>query len=126
MSTKINIWQLGYTNLDDFNYSNKQNAVCRDAGFVMIDNLEDLWEEEVWHLLNWSCWNYNDEGNAVKPSSVHSYLDHCNSDIILNIDGTDIFKYALSVGFGEATSLEEAVNKSKTGFCNYWPFDSAR
>lgn len=120
---KVNVWQMGYTTFKDFKNSNKENAECRDKGYVLLDNLDDLWEETVWHLLNWGCWNYNEkEGKYIKPKSVKSPLTHCNSDVILNIEGTNIYKYAKSVGFGEATSLDEAKTKMVEGFCKFWPF----
>jgi len=119
---KINVWQMGYTTFKDYVTSNKENAKCVNKGYVLLDSLDDNWDESVWHFLNWSCWNTDDKGNAIKPESVQSSLDHCNSDIILNIDGTNTYKYAKSSGFGEATSLKEASKKMINDFCNFWPF----
>lgn len=122
---KINVWQMGYTTFKDYACSNRQNAKCVNKGYVLLDNLENHWEETVWHLLNWSCWNTDDEGNAIKPESVQSPLDHCNSDVILNIDGTNTYKYAKSFGFGEADSLEGAIKKI-TNECDFWPFPEVK
>ena len=123
---KINVWKIGYTTFKDYLLGNKENTKYIDQGYVMIENTDDLWEEDVWHLLNWSCWNYDDSGNAIKPESVHSPLDHCNSDIIINIDGTNIYKYAKDVGFGDATSLDDAFNKAIDDFCNFWPLSGVK
>jgi hypothetical protein len=123
---KVNVWQMGYTTFKDYACSNKYNTKCVDKGYVFLDNLDNHWEETIWHLLNWGCWNIDDDGNAIKPESVQSPLDHCNSDVILNIDGTNIYKYAKSFGFGEATSLEEAIKKMVDDFCNFWPFPDVK
>lgn len=124
---KVNVWQMGYTNLEDFEKTNKGNAKCVNKGYVLLNSLDDYWEETVWHLLNWSCWNYDEEkGENVKPKSVHSPLTHCNSDIILNIEGTNTYKYAKSIGFGEANSLEEAIKQMFKCFCNFWPFPGVK
>ena len=120
MSIKVNVWQVGYTTFKDYILRNKHNAKCVDKGYVEIENTDDLWEEDVWNLLNWSCWNYDESGNAIKPESVHSPLDHCNSDIIISIDGTSIYKYAKSVGWGEANSLDSAFEKMIDDFCEFW------
>ena len=122
---KINVWQVGYTTYKDYVCSNRQNAKCVDKGYVLINKLNTGWEEDVWHLLNWSCWNTDDNGNAIKPESVKSPLDHCNSDVILNIDGTNIYKYAKGFGFGETTSLKEAIREI-TLECNFWPFPEVK
>lgn len=122
---KINVWQVGYTTFKDYASSNRKNAKCINKGYVLIDNLDNYWDETVWHFLNWSCWNIDDNGNAIKPESVQSPLDHCNSDVILNIDGTNIYKYTKSFGFGEADSLRDAINKI-TLECNFWPFPNVK
>ena len=124
MSIKINVWQLGYTTFKDYALRNKQNAKCVEKGYVEIENTDDLWEEGVWNLLNWSCWNYDESGNAVKPESVHSPLDHCNSDIIINIDGTNTYKYSKHYGWGETKSLDDAIKEMVDDYCycEFWPF----
>ncbi len=122
---KVNVWQVGYITFKDHACSNRKNAKCVDKGYVLLDSLDDQWEETVWHLLNWGCWNTDDNGNAIKPESVKSPLDHCNSDVILNIEGTNIYKYALSVGFGEADSLKRAIEKI-TNECDFWPFPEVK
>lgn len=123
---KVNIWQLGFTTFKDYLKHDNSKAQCRDMGFVIINEKKDLWEEEVWNLLNWSCWNYDENGNAVKPENVKSPLTHCNSDIIINIDGTNKYLYAKHVEWGEADTLEEAINKMKSDFCDFWPFRDVR
>lgn len=123
---KVNVWQVGYTTFKDYASSNRQNAKCVDKGYVLLDNLDDYWDETVWRLLNWSCWNYNEEkGEYIKPESVHSPLTHCDSVVILNIDETNIYKYAKSVGFGETTSLREAIREI-TLECDFWPFPEVK
>ena len=123
---KISVWQVGYTTFKDYASSNRQNAKCVNKGYVLLNSLEDhYWEDRVWHLLNWSCWNYDESGNAIKPKSVQSPLDHCNSDVILNIEGTNIYKYAKGLGFGETTSLREAIRKI-TLECDFWPFPDVK
>lgn len=120
---KVNVWKLGYTSFKDYLRWDKSKAECRDMGSVELDKKKDLWEEEVWHLLNWSCWNYDEEGNSIKPDNVNSPLDHCNSDIIINIDGTSEYKFAKSFGWGKARSLGEAIKKMKKEItCEFWPF----
>ena len=123
---KVNVWQMGYTTFKDYVNWNKENAKYVNKGYVLLDNLDNHWEETVWHLLNWSCWNTDDEGNTIKPESVQSPLDHCNSDVILNIDGTNTYKYAKSFGFGEADSLRDASKKMINDFCSFWPFPGVK
>jgi hypothetical protein len=123
---KVNVWQVGYTTLKDYACSNRKNAKCVDKGYVLLNSLDDLWEETVWNLLNWSCWNTDDNGNAIKPESVKSPLDHCNSDIILNIEGTNIYKYAKNSGFGVADSLKGAIEKITNECCDFWPFPEVK
>lgn len=125
---KVNVWQIGYTTFKDYACSNRQNAKCVNKGYVLLDSLDNHWEETVWHLLNWGCWNINDDGNAIKPESVQSPLDHCNSDVILNIDGTNIYKYAKSFGFGEVDSLKDAIKEITLECveCDFWPFPNVK
>lgn len=52
-------------------------------------------------------------------------LDHCNSDVILNIEGTNIYKYAKGVGFGETNSLEEAIREIALE-CDFWTFPNVK
>ena len=118
---KVNVWQVGYTTYEDWH--DRANPVCKEMGYVTIPDDSEEWEEKVWDLLNWSCWNFNDEGRAVKPDEVHSPLDHCNSDIILQIENSNTYKYAKFMGFGEAFSLENAVAHIIDGSHHLWPFD---
>lgn len=118
---KVNVWQLGYITFKDHLNWNKDKAQCRDMGFVVLDEKKDLWEEDVWNLLNWSCWTED------KPDNVKSPLTHCNSDIIINIEGTNNYLYAKSVGWGEANSLEDAKKKMKEDIdCSFWPFSEVK
>ena len=110
---KVNVWQLGYNTYKDFKLN--QNIQCREQGYVLIDSI-DNWEEKVWDLLNWSCWAKN------KPEEVHSPLTHCNSDIILQIEGTNLYKVSEFVGFTEHPSLETAIKYAKQKPHEYWPF----
>ena len=121
MKIKVNVWQVGYLSMVAYIHRDEEAIVCKERGYVELEE-QDLWEEEVWHLLNWGCWNYNKEGKTVKPAEVHSQLDHCNSDIILQIEGTNSFKAAQSVGFKEYDSLNEAIASYKEGgFFNVGP-----
>ena len=121
---KVNVWQVGYTTEKD--WIDCANPVCREMGHVIIpDNTED-WEEEVWNLLNWSCWNYDENGIAHKPEEVHSPLGYCNSDVILQIDGSGEYKCAKSVGFEDSSSLEDAIKKFMNRKRHLWPFYDAK
>lgn len=112
---KVNVWQVGYVSQKDCILDNRDKAACRPSGYVEVQPSQH-WEEEVWDLLNWSCYT------SKKPEQVHSPLDHCNADIILQIEGSDVFKYAQFVGFKDANSLEEAVEGINTGYETIWPF----
>ena len=117
---KINVWQIGYTTFKDYLMDNKQKALLHPMGYVLLES-EDDWAEKTWDLLNWSCWT------ETKPENVHSPLNHCNSDIIVNVDGTDIYMYAKSFGWGEEHSLfaaETAAKKEST--CTFWPFQEVK
>lgn len=124
MKVKVNVWQVGFIDMKAYMLREGDKAVCKERGYVMIENKEG-WEEDVWNLLNWSCWNYDKNGNAVKPDDVYSTLDHCNSDIILQIDGTDQFKRAESVGWTSYTSLEGAIEALKYDPHSLWPLAEA-
>ena len=126
---KVNVWQMGYTNKKDFKEDNRANAVCRGRGYVLLPNrsvyksiddiLEDspYWEEEVWDTLNWGS------HTNKKPDNVHSTLNHCNSDIILHVDGTKEWRWAKCIGFGRAKTLQEAIRLMKTeSTCGFWMF----
>lgn len=104
---KVQVWQVGYATRKD--WKERVNPICRKMGYVVVPDYMELWEEQVWNLLNWSCWNYDDKGNVSKPREVHSPLSYCNSDIILKAENSNEYKYAKFVGFGETTSFEEAV-----------------
>lgn len=121
MKKQVFIWQVGFTNEDSYILHNVQNIVYKERGFVLVEPKED-WEETVWALLNWSCWNYIDDGRAVKPSEVHSPLDHCNADIILKMEGDSVYKGALPFGFKDFESLEDAVEYMSNN-CRLWPLD---
>lgn len=109
---KVNVWQVGYTTMRD--YVLRNNAQCRNMGYVEIRDTEDGWEEDVWNLLNWSCWT------GAKPENVHSPLDHCNSDVILQIEGKRLYRSAQFVGWKSSDSLEKAVDKVRDN--TLWPF----
>lgn len=123
---RVNIWQMGYTSFKDHLISDKSKASCKNMGFVILENKEDLWEETVWNLLNWSCWNFDKNNEPIKPDNVISPLDHCNSDIIINIEGSNEYKYAKHCGWGKANSLEDAEKKMKEDFCSFWPFSDVK
>jgi hypothetical protein len=119
MKVKVNVWQVGYATVKDWENQNPSRIEYVERGYVLIDEQED-WEEEVWHLLNWGCWNYNEDGSTTMPENVHVTIDHCNSDVILLMENTKVYKYAKSIGFGDATSLDEAVTQVKK-VRHLWP-----
>ncbi|MBR4591153.1 MAG: hypothetical protein IKO36_10905 [Bacteroidaceae bacterium] len=117
---RVNVWKVGYTNIEDYKNNNKNNAVCKQQGYVKV-NLEELWEEEVWRLLNWGAYS------TKKPKNVYSDITHCNSDVIFHIKGTDEWLYAKSIGFGHATSLKDAIEQMKKDtLSQFWAFPEAR
>lgn len=116
---KVNIYVIGFRDKAEWmqNSANRKNLHIASAGYAEV---EEFNAEELWDLLNWSCWT--DE----KPKEVeHSPLTHCNSDIALNIDGTDVYHCALSFGWEEITanSLEEVLQFFKTSkhSFSFWP-----
>ena len=120
MKVKVNVWQVGFDNIKAYMLRDSSRTACKERGYVLVENSEG-WEEEVWNLLNWSCWNYNEKGNVVKPEDVHSSLDHCNADIIVQIDGTSLYKAAQSIGFKDFHTLEDAVADMKKHPYELWP-----
>lgn len=117
---KVNVWQLGYTSQKDYVLENKSKLQCREMGFVFVEE-SSYWTEEVWNLLNWGCWSENG-----KPHAVHSPLDHCNSDIIIQIDGTKEYICALFVGWETKNSLSDAIAYMKHEGWDFWPFHDVR
>lgn len=113
---KVNVWQVGYTTQRDTVL--RCNAQCRNMGYVEIAE-EEGWEEDVWNLLNWSCWTSN------KPENIYSPLDHCNADIVLQIEGTSEYKAAMVSGWKTFSSLDGAVNEIKY-HNDLWPFSDMR
>lgn len=113
---KVNIWQVGFESMRDYVLRNEEKLVCRPIGYVNMVRLDESWEESVWNLLNWSCWTRR------KPKSVHSPLTHCNSDVILQVEGTDVFVCSCAVGWESARSLDGAFAKMKSGVHFFWPF----
>jgi len=120
MKVKVNVWQMGFDNIKAYMLRDSSGTACKERGYVLVENSEG-WEEEVWNLLNWSCWNYNEKGDAVKPEDVHSSLDHCNADIIVQIDGTSLYKAAQFSGFKDFHTLEDAVADMKKHPYELWP-----
>ena len=114
MRIKVNVWQVGFDNIKAYMLREGEKAICKERGYVVIYNLEN-WEETVWDLLNWSCWT------NMKPDNVFSSLDHCNSDVILQIDGTNDYRRAESVGWTTYNSLEDAINALKKTPYSLWP-----
>ena len=108
---KVHVWQLGFATQRDKVLHDKSKVECRQMGYVLIDDNEDDPAETVWNLLNWSCWSDNG-----KPDNVFSPLDHCNDDIIVNVEGTSIYACADFIGFTETTSLKDAIAHSLEHF----------
>ena len=54
MKVKVNVWQVGFMDMVSNMLRQGDKAVCKERGYVLIEDKED-WEEEVWNLLNWSC-----------------------------------------------------------------------
>jgi hypothetical protein len=112
---KVNVWQVGYTTERD--YVLRENAQCCNMGYVEVPETED-WEEKVWNLLNWSCWT------SDKPENVHSPLDHCNSDVILQSEGSTRYMCAKSIGWEIHLSLDSAVYSLQHDNRHHlWPFE---
>ena len=115
---KVNIFVVGYNRADrEKEPNNRNNLHIADAGYAEVDKFD---VDELWNLLNWSCWT------DKKPKEVqHSPLTHCNSDIALNIDGTNEYHCALSLGWETiaADSVEEVLQFFKTSKENFsfWP-----
>lgn len=124
MKVKVNVWQVGFMDMKSYMLREGDKAVCKERGYVMIENKEG-WEEDVWNLLNWSCWNYDENGNVVKPDDVYSSLDHCNSDVILQIDGTNDYRRAELVDWTKYNSLEQAMTALKNDPHSLWPLAEA-
>ena len=118
MKVKINVWQVGFMDLKAYMLREGDKAICKERGYVMVDS-KTHWEDTAWDLLNWSCWT--DE----KPKDVHSSLDHCNSDVILQIDGTNDYMRAESIGWTKYNSFEQAVTALKNTPNSLWPFTEA-
>ena len=114
MKVKVNVWQMGFTNMKAYMLGDSNGIACKERGYVLVENSEG-WEEEVWNLLNWSCWT------DKKPKDVHSPLEYCNSDVILQTDGTNEYKRAESVGWTDYTSLESAIDALKKTPYSLWP-----
>lgn len=115
---KVNIFVIGFDEADwEKNPRNRNNLHIASAGYAEV---EEFNAEELWNSLNWSCWT------DKKPKEVkHSPLTHCNSDIALNIDGTNVYHCALSAGWKKITadSVEEVLQFFKTSKKNFsfWP-----
>ena len=123
---KVNVWQVGFESVDDWKQHDNRKAKCRPMGYVEMEECEK-WEDEVWHLLNWGCWNYDDKSEKyVKPTEVHSPLTHCNSDVILQVEGTQVYRCAKSFGWGTHVTLKYAIRAIKNGHHSIWPFSDAK
>lgn len=114
---KVNVWQVGYTTERD--YVLHENAQCRNMGYVEVPETEN-WEDEVWNLLNWSCWT------SDKPEEVHSPLTHCNSDVILQSEGSTRYLCATHTGWQVCNTLGSAIYSLQHGGSHrLWPFNDA-
>ena len=118
MKVKVNVWQVGFMDMKAYMLREGNEAVCKERGYVMVDSKTD-WEEAAWELLNWSCWT------DKKPEDVYSSLDHCNSDVILQIDDTNDYRRAESIGWTKYNSLEQAVTALKNDPHSLWPLAEA-
>lgn len=118
MKVKVNVWQVGFMDMKAYMLREGDKAICKERGYVMVENKEN-WEDDAWNLLNWSCWTDR------KPKDVYSSLEYCNSDVVLQIDGTDNYRRAESIGWTTYDSLEGAVAAlKKTPHC-LWPLAEA-
>lgn len=114
MKIKVNVWQVGFDNIEAYMLGEGEKAICKERGYVVIDDLKN-WEETVWDLLNWSCWTNK------KPDNVFSSLDHCNSDIVIQIEGSHEYKRAESMGWSHYATLEAAIEALKKTPYSLWP-----
>lgn len=115
---KVNIYVVGLNRADWQEHPNGRAKLhIADAGYAEVDEFN---VDELWDLLNWGCWT--DE----KPKEVeHSPLTHCNADVILNIDGTNVYHCALTCGWHEVTadSLSKVLSYYKVSrrVFGFWP-----
>lgn len=118
MKVKVNVWQVGFMDLKAYMLREGDKAICKERGYVMVENKKG-WEEEAWNLLNWSCWT------GRKPKDVYSSLDHCNSDVILQVEGTDNYRVAEPIGWTTYDSLKSAAAAFKKDPYSLWPLAEA-
>ena len=124
---KVNVWQVGYTTQRDSVIGDPNLAECRPMGYVIVEDDEEDWEDDAWHLLNWGCWNYpKGGGRAIKPEEVQSPLSFCNSDVILQREGTDLYYCADHCGWTKTSSLDRAVAIIRNGYHSIWPFKDVK
>lgn len=97
---KYNILQMGYPTVEDWKNHNAGTIQFKERGYAMVEDNEG--QEKVWDLCNWSC--YAD----AKPENLHSELTHCNSDIVVWVEGSGEYWVAEPAGWKKFQTLEEA------------------
>lgn len=117
---KVNIFQIGYLSLEDWKNDNSSKLACRYMGYVELIELENDWEEIVWNILNWDCYQKN------KPKTLHSEMTHCNDDVIFQIEGETEYTYFKSFGVGKTNSLSDAVQEILQETFVFYPFEDCR
>lgn len=87
--------------------------VILPVGYVLTnETLIDDQLEDVFNLLNWSCWR------EIKPENVYSPIDHCASGIILNIAESTDFYLSMSIGWKKFNSFLELFSWFKDNWNN--------
>lgn len=86
--------------------TNKTNImVIEPHGYLLQHGNEfSLENDDVFDLLNWSHWA------DKKPELLFSDIDTCGSGIILNLDDTNDYYLAMSVGWKKFNSFKELYN----------------
>lgn len=86
-------------------------------GFISFTDERDIDAETIWHLTNWSCWQYNDneecdaepreiEADGLKYTRMDNDLGYTNDDVVF-FDG-DKWQAALPSGWIDFETLEAA------------------
>ena len=115
---KVNIYVIGLTRTDWEEQPNRRTKLhIASAGYAEVEKFD---ADQLWNLLNWSCWTNK------KPKEVkHSPLTHCNADVVFNIDGTNEYHCALTCGWHKKTAQsvkEVLVFYKRTRRCFFfWP-----
>lgn len=101
MKKRYNIIQMVYPSVEDWKNRNTKSLTFKERGYAEFDNPNEN-HNSVWDLCNWSC--YTDK----KPENLHSELTHCNSDIVVWVEGSKEYYVAEPCGWAKFDTLERA------------------